>query len=64
MNILLKVLVITIGSALLVLLLIDYSSFSVQLNLSSKINCLKTSSETDLFLCNTCFIVNLKAKYH
>ncbi len=40
MNILIKTLIITIASAILTLLFFDYDSLSVELNFSSKINCI------------------------
>ncbi len=64
MNILIKVLVITIASAFLSLLFFDYDSTRLELNPSSKINCVEIDSPVKHFLCNTCFIVNPKGKYN
>lgn len=60
MNILLKLVVITLASMLLVLLFFDYDSAEVELSLSAKVNCINLNPKNNLSLCNTCFKVNPK----
>ncbi len=63
MQILIKVLLITVSSNLLALLFLDYDNTQVELNLSSKINCINiNSASSPYYVCNTCFKVNPKGK--
>lgn len=63
MNILLKVLIITFFSTLLVLILFDYDSGKKELTLPSQINCIPLGSNNIYgYLCNTCYKVNSKDK--
>lgn len=66
MQILAKVLIITIFSTFLVLLFLGYDSSQVELNLSStKANCIGLDNEDKsqkYFVCNMCFKVSAKNK--
>ena len=54
MNILLKVLLITLSSSLFVLMLFDYDSGKKELALPSQINCMALgNNNTYNFVCNT-----------
>lgn len=65
MNILLKVLLITLSSSLFVLMLFDYDSGKKELALPSQINCMALgNNNTYNFVCNTCFKVSPKDKFN
>lgn len=65
MNILLKVLLITLSSTLFVLLLFDYDSGKRELALPSQINCMTLgNNNAGNYACNTCFKVSPKDKFN
>lgn len=64
MNILLKVMLITVSSTVLVLMLFNYDSGKNELNFPSRINCLevRVNNNDQKYLCNTCFKIDPKQK--